>query len=254
MWNQAGECPVGHFRLEQVLPGGKEANLVLVDKLGDAQVVAALCIGVGVVRVELAELNRYVGLENQPLRRDRVVEVGAVGNHGLRVRLADLAGHLVDELPDVMAGVSRGTNSGSIPWATVGTSAHVRVVVGHDRKEASLRTAVRAGKRLGPAGKVIARDGDHLFPEPCGGQARLHLHLVVQLLHPREALGAEPLGVRVAELLVEIVERVVGIVLLAAPHAIADPIQQTRAGIDPRGLELLALVPLAEGQLFSVDE
>ena len=35
-------------------------NLVLVDKLGDAQVVAALCIGVGVVRVELAELNGYV--------------------------------------------------------------------------------------------------------------------------------------------------------------------------------------------------
>ena len=59
---------------------------------------------------------------------------------------------------------------------------------------------------------------------------------------------------RLPECLVEIRERVVGIVSQTSPEPVANPVQQARAGVDPAGLEFLGFVPLIESQPFGIGE
>ena len=204
--NHAGKSPFGDVWLQQVFPGGEEPTLVLVDKLGNPEVVAALGARYGVIGVELAELDSHVGFENQSLWRQGVVEVGAVGDHCLRVGLADLPGDVVDKVPDVVTGVAGRADPGAVQPPAIRTTTHIRIVVGHHRKELPHRAPVRAWEWLGTPGKIIPCDGDHLFSEPPGRQAGLNVGLKVQLFHPAQALGTEPLGMRGSKGLVVIRE------------------------------------------------
>ena len=165
--------------------------------------------------------------------------------------LSHLAGDAVGEAPEIMTGIA--ARAGAVLGPAGGTAAHVGVVVEHYGKEIASSRMVCSGKGFRLAVEVIPGCLPHVLKKARGCQAGLYLARVVTLFHTLVTLGAEPLGVRLAERISVIVEGMVGVVYHTPPVPVAYPVEQADTGIYPRLLEFLSLVNIGEVESFGID-